>query len=61
MITTVAINLGVNISLIVMMLLTTKRTEQAPRLNIEDECLLANAIAEVRSPSNIDKNKELAF
>ena len=61
MITTVSINLGVNCALVVMMIFTTRRTETTPRLNIDDELLLANAIADVRSPLNINNNVELGF
>lgn len=54
---TASFNVAVNFALVVMMLSTKRRTADNLRLNLEGEYLLANAIADMRSPQVTDRQQ----
>ena len=50
MLTTATLNILMNFTLVILMLNTKKRTLYNRRMNLEDEYLLANETAKIRSP-----------
>lgn len=57
MMTTATFNMLANFTLVILMLNTKKRTMYSRRMNLEDEYLLANETAAIRSPMASARNR----